>query len=268
MVQAGQSDETGAGILLQDARRTGMLRSRPSRRRTAGGLDIPGSQALGSSRSFLGILSFLALALILGGADVAADERLPGDYLSSYRAAAEKGDPKAQYYLGLRYEKGITGTPDHRTAARWYGEAAANGHREAGFRLGLFYQHGLGVGRDLQRAADWYRAAAEAGLPEAQFNLAYLMERGLGVDVDGQAAIAWYRRAALQGMTEAYRALAMLYAGGRVVGRDDAKALFWLSLLGSDEGNQVKEIERLIRERSDAGTLAAAEDMRRQWNAR
>ena len=35
-----------------------------------------------------------------------ANQLFPGDYLPSYKRAAEQGERKAQYLLGLRYERG------------------------------------------------------------------------------------------------------------------------------------------------------------------
>lgn len=233
-------------------------------------MDVSGGQALarlrGAGAAF--IVSLILLSVLSNGTGQAAERPLPGDYLPAYRAAAERGDPKSQFYLGLRYEEGVSAAPDYETAAHWYGKAAAQGVRQAAFRLGVLYQEGrIGGAPAPGHAARWYREAAEAGLPEAQFNLAYLYERGLGIDADGAQAAVWYRRAALQGMTSAYKALGVLFAAGRLVERDDAKALFWLSLLENESRGDVEAIRSLIRGRNDAEINREVERLRAEWHA-
>ena len=210
------------------------------------------------------VVCFLNLILI-DAAATAADQVAPGDHLSVYRSAAEAGDKKAQYRLGLRYERDVSGEPDYKSAAHWYAKAAAQGMRLASFRLALIYQHGRGLARDYAAAARWYTAAAEAGLAEAQFNLGYLFERGLGVTANGNQAVTWYRRAALQGINESYRSLGMLFAIGELVERDDAKALFWLSL--SEDDPQAEQVSQIVRKRSGDAAVQAAQKMRDEWDA-
>ena len=218
----------------------------------------------GGSRIFRVAVTFAALTVWLAVSPGWADQLFPGDYLSSYKRAAEQGERKAQYLLGLRYERGVPGEPDFTAAAHWYAKAAIQGMRLAAFRLALIYHHGRGVPRDPGLAAKWYTKAAEEGLAEAQFNLGYLYERGIGVPVDGKLSVAWYRRAALQGVHEAHRHLGMLYATGRSVERDDAKALFWLSLVR--ENPEVEAVRRLVRERGGPAATEASQNLREEWN--
>ena len=213
---------------------------------------------------FLSALVFLSLTSERVGA---AEAKLPGDYLPAYVSAAENGDAKSQYRLGLRFERGVDGAPDYARAADWYRKAARQGMRRAAFRLGLLYQDGRGIGQDHKLAVRWYRDAAEAGLPEAQFNLGYLYERGLGLKADGVQAAVWYRRAAIQGEVQAYRSLGMLYAIGRLVPRDDAKALFWLSLVKDKDAEGLEAITTLIRTRGGPDAERKAAVLRDDWDA-
>lgn len=48
-----------------------------------------------------------------------------------YRKAAEQGDPRAQYNLGVCYELGQGVKQDQEKAATWYYNAAKHGLREA-----------------------------------------------------------------------------------------------------------------------------------------
>ena len=208
--------------------------------------------------------TFALLATCLAASHGWSDQLFPGDYLPSYKRAAEHGERKAQYLLGLRYERGLPGEPDFAAAAHWYAKAAEQGMRLAAFRLALIYQMGRGAPRNPVLAAKWYTRAAEEGLAEAQFNLGYLYERGIGVPVDGKSSVLWYRRAAIQGVHEAYRHLGMLYAAGRSVERDDAKALFWLSLVR--ENPEVEAVRRLVRERGGPAATEASQNLREEWN--
>ena len=220
----------------------------------------------GSSRIVRIAATFAIVTICLAALPGWADQLFPGDYLSSYKRAAEQGERKAQYLLGLRYERGVPGEPDFAAAAHWYAKAAAQGMRLAAFRLALIYQIGRGVPRNPVLAAKWYTKAAEEGLAEAQFNLGYLYERGIGVAADGKSSVLWYRRAALQGVHEAYRHLGMLYATGRSVERDDAKALFWLSLV--QDKPEVEAVRRFVGERGGPAAAEAARNLREEWNAR
>lgn len=63
----------------------------------------------------------------------------PQDSVDTLRMKAERGDPEAEYKLGLAYDVGV-GTPqDLGQAAAWYERAAEQGHAGAQFSLGLMY---------------------------------------------------------------------------------------------------------------------------------
>lgn len=73
----------------------------------------------------------LCLALLTALPALGADD--PAN-LEALRAAAEEGQPQAQYQLGVLYEFGF-GRPDHRVDAYvWYSRAAAGGSRIAAER--------------------------------------------------------------------------------------------------------------------------------------
>ncbi len=85
-----------------------------------------------------------------------------------YRKADEKGDPGAEYALGLMYEFGQGVSRDYGEALRWYRLAADQGYPRAEYRTGLMYEYGTGVRCDDEEALIWYRKAAAHGNREAE----------------------------------------------------------------------------------------------------
>lgn len=80
--------------------------------------------------------------------------------LNQSRAAAERGDARAQYAVGLIYEDGRGVKQDFREAVRWYRLAAAQGEWKAQTGLAWMYAIGEGVPQDYVRAHVWFAFAA------------------------------------------------------------------------------------------------------------
>ena len=78
------------------------------------------------------------------------------------------------------FEAGLAAydTGDYQSALKQWTLAAESGNPKAQYNLGLMYHFGLGVAVDEGEAARWFSAAAGAGDAEAQHNLALLYERG------------------------------------------------------------------------------------------
>ena len=152
-----------------------------------------------------------------------------------YRRAAEMGDPKGMYKLGVCYDFALEGiTMDGAKAVEWYQKAAEAGDAEAMTHLGSCYTFGLnGLTRDEAKAVEWYQNAAEAGNATAMFILGSAYATGAreywGLTRDTSKAVEWYQKAA-----EAGDATAMLYLGAcyeegvrRVLMKDTSKAVEW-----------------------------------------
>ncbi len=181
---------------------------------------------------------FLILLVLLLGlasnawADLVSGARAyrDGDYataLTEFRALAMKGDPLAQYALGLMYTEGVGVSKDSESAVGWYDKAARQGLAQAQYNLAVAHQMGVGTPRDFARAAFWYRMAAEQDDARSQNNLGYLYENGKGVPQDDVQAANWYRRAAELGNTNAQVNLANSYRRGRGVPKDREEAMVW-----------------------------------------
>jgi uncharacterized protein len=92
----------------------------------------------------------------------------PQDSVDTLRMKAERGDPEAEYKLGLAYDVGVGAPQDLGQAAAWYERAAERGHAGAQFSLGLMYGNGRGVQQDLVQAHRWLNLAAAASQPGAR----------------------------------------------------------------------------------------------------
>jgi uncharacterized protein len=141
----------------------------------------------------------LGLAAPVDDIDAALAAYRKGDYakaLRHVRPPAERGDPRAQFTLGLMYLNARGVPQDDLVAATWFRRAADQDDAAAQFNLGLMYTEGRGVPQDFAEAAKWYRLAAGRGHAQAQYNLALSYARGEGVSQDFVSAHMWFNLAA------------------------------------------------------------------------
>lgn len=121
-----------------------------------------------------------------------------GDYAAALRLVqplAERGNPIAQYNLGIMHDEGRGVRRNGAEAAKWYRKAANRGNAEAQFVLGILYQEGQGVRKNVAQAAKWFRHAAGRGHAGAQINLGVLYATGKGVGRSPARAYQWFERA-------------------------------------------------------------------------
>lgn len=148
--------------------------------------------------------------------------------------------------LAVYYDKGI-GTPQNRAAARpLLEEAAQLGNARAAFMLGLYHAEGLGgLPQDDAKAVALYRQAAIQEDKEAQCNLGTAYAMGTGTARDYALAAIWFRASALQGNTTAMVNLARCYLHGLGTETAPAKAKEWLET-AAKQGSQ--EAAALLRQ--------------------
>lgn len=151
-----------------------------------------------------------------------------GDYTRAYRiwyALAAEGDGRAQYGIGLLYDRGLTGSGrSAEQAAFWYRRAADQGVNEARNNLALLYASGQGVEARPEASLELWRSAAKAGHLAALTNLALAHLYGIGTEPDPMEARRWYERAADAGDANAAFALARLLESGAPGMEADARA--------------------------------------------
>ncbi|WP_420405662.1 tetratricopeptide repeat protein [Nisaea sp.] len=191
-----------------------------------------------------------------------------GEAMDWYRAQAEAGDAKAQFYYGLALERGAQGhqgETDRARAVELYKKAAEGGFALAQYRLGVLYQIGQGVPKDLAEARKWFGAASDAGLREAEFNYAIMLETGTGGDRDPEEAARLYEIAAGKGVRQAFLPLGILYARGEGVERDLIEALKWLILAEKADADGVRQAMNTVRAALDDKDQAEAALRADRW---
>jgi len=215
---------------------------------------------------------FAAFALLLAGYSpaFAADgqRQTYGEAMDWYRARAEAGDAKAQFYYGLALERGAQGhqgEADRARAVELYKKAAEGGYALAQYRLGVLYQIGQGVPKNLAEARKWFGAASDAGLREAEFNYAIMLETGTGGERDPKEAARLYEIAAGKGVRQAFLPLGILYARGEGVERDLVEALKWLILAEKAGADGVRQAMNTVRAATDEKDQAEAERRANAW---
>jgi len=75
--------------------------------------------------------------------------------LQELKAAAQDGEPSAQYAMGARFATGEGVAQDYAAAARWFTLAAKKGYAPAQGMLGAYYWSGRGLHKDLKQAYFW-----------------------------------------------------------------------------------------------------------------
>lgn len=147
--------------------------------------------------------------------------------VESWRRAADQGDARAQYRLGVMYEYGQDIPPDEAEAAKFYLPAAEQGDADAQVQLARMYEKGRGVEKNLTEAVKWYSRNAEQGNVGSCIHLAHMYEEGRGVDQDYVEAARWYREAAERGDAYAQFRLGKMYQNGQGLDQNYGDAARW-----------------------------------------
>ena len=83
------------------------------------------------------------------------DDYDPTEPQPSLRVRAYKGDPEAQYQLGMIYLRGDGVDVDAKSAVEWFKRSAEQGHKAAQLALADCYTYGWGVEVDESKAEYW-----------------------------------------------------------------------------------------------------------------
>lgn len=133
-----------------------------------------GGRRPGSARRSIAALALIASALVATGAARAdgfargAEDYAHGSYPRAARllaANAERGDARAQTYLGVLYLRGEGVPQNFEAAGYWLHAAAEAGVPAAQYFLGLMYDKGQGTRQDFVMAHAWLNLAAAHAAP-------------------------------------------------------------------------------------------------------
>ena len=105
-----------------------------------------------------------------------------GDYttaLKEWTSLAEQGDAKAQFNLGIMYERGQGVLQDYKTAVKCYILAAEQGYAKAQYNLGVMYALGQGVIADKVYAHMWGNILNSNGHEDGKKIMDYLLKQGM-----------------------------------------------------------------------------------------
>jgi hypothetical protein len=89
-------------------------------------------------------------------------------FLNELKEAANSGDPKSQYALGMVYFEGKEVPQNMKEAAKWFKLAADQGNARSQYQLAILHVSGNGVPKDFGKAFKLLKAAADGGDAEAQ----------------------------------------------------------------------------------------------------
>ncbi len=123
---------------------------------------------------------------------------------------AERGDTRAEAFIGVMYSSGLGVARNDALAVSWFEKGAAAGDGISENNLGLMYQDGRAVPQDAGKAASFFLQAANQGLAGAQANIGLSYFRGDGVPQDYAEARRWFQKAANQGEQKGWTGLRMV----------------------------------------------------------
>ena len=176
-------------------------------------------------------------------------------------AEAEKGDPLAQYEVGVMYQEGLGVPQDLIEAMEWFVRSAEQDDFAQYCVHILMYDVGKDGFQDHEEMAKWFRQAAEAGLGEtvtgpvdpgkieekwlklgaehgnvhAQRNLGFFYQEGVGGQPNYEESLKWMRIAAVNGDAIAQRNLGYIYEKGLGVPPNPDESAKWYDL-AADQG--------------------------------
>jgi TPR repeat protein len=139
---------------------------------------------------------YLSLAVIFSSIGSLAQDQPPisptpqqQEPIELIRIKAEKGDPQAQFQIGLQMTNNADALP-------WFLKAAEQNHVKAQYLVASAYENGSGTKTNIAEAIKWYRKAADADDPDAQITLAKYCLRETEGPQNNASAFFWYLKAA------------------------------------------------------------------------
>ena len=177
------------------------------------------------------------------------------------RRAAEAGDARAAFEVGMRFAEGRGVPTDPKAAAEWYARAAEKGLVPAQYRWAVALEKGIGVTRDSEQAKRWYSTAAEAGNVRAMHNLGVLFANSRDI----ASALPWFQKAADLGLKDSQFNLGIIHALGSGVKQDLAVSYKWFALAARQGDKEAEKKQNDVATHLDKVNLAAARMAVQTW---
>jgi TPR repeat protein len=180
-----------------------------------------------------------------------------------FQRSAEQGYAPAEYMYGQVFRTGRW--KDHKQLVYWWTKAAEKGEVRAQLWLGVFYEQGrYGIEHDYYKAFKWLSLAATKGQPDAEVELGEMYENGEGVTQDYRMASYWYRKAAdhtldLGGAGVGAVSLVQLYQDGHTTSQDFV--FVYLAYARAQDKDGMQELARKMSARQ----LADAQHRVEEW---
>lgn len=181
---------------------------------------------------------------------------------------AKKGDPIAQFNLGVLYSQSQVILKDYRIAMQWYLAAAQQGNAQAQDNAGELYAAGKGVTQDYRKAMTWFALSAKQGNSSAQLHIGEMYAAGQGVPQDDSIAIKWLHLAADQGNAVAQFKLAEAYEKGQGLPQDSALASKLMSTAADNARDEATKSAYMARRDTIEKEIASQKLAKEQQLAR
>ncbi|MGW8370257.1 MAG: tetratricopeptide repeat protein [Gammaproteobacteria bacterium] len=159
-----------------------------------------------------------------------------------YEAAVEwnPSDSQSHYMLGRGYEAGFfDGQVQPDRALSHYLSAAELGDPRAAWKVGMAHLQGHpDFGGGSAEAYTWVRRSAEGGWVDGMISTAVMLATGDGTERDADEAAYWYTEAVLLGSAHAMRGLGAMHLNGELEMSDPTLGLALLEL-GAEGGDEM-----------------------------
>lgn len=156
-----------------------------------------------------------------------------------FMQSANQKDAMGEFYVGMCYLYG-DGTPkDEQKSFEYFKRSALQGNEEAQYWLGVAYEYGVGTSVDSNQAIEWYKKSAELESPRGMFRLGHAYLTGWMIEADKEKVAYYLTKSATKGYDEAQAYLGSSFLSGRFTEVDYNKAFYWLSIsVSTNENNE------------------------------
>ena len=193
------------------------------------------------------------------------DARDYAEALKILQPLAAQGVARAEFNLGMMYQKGRGVAMDNAAALSWFRKAAAQGMALAQYDIGWMYSNGAGVPQSDAEAVVWYRKAADQGLADAEYSLGLAYTNAVGVKADDKEAAVWLRKAAEQDHAEAQGMLGALYCDGLGLDKDLVEGYKWFALSAAQAVDGARQAIAALEPMLTPAQLAQARNAAAEW---